>query len=44
MPRNEFIAEMRRFLPAVTLRGTLESPAYWDFLNQTLLEQATIAL
>jgi hypothetical protein len=42
-PRNEFIAEMRRFLPAATVRGTLENPAYWDFLNQTLREQASLA-
>ena len=41
--RNEFIGEMRRFLPAATVRGTLENPAYWDFLNQTLQEQASLA-
>ena len=42
--RSEFIGEMRRFLPATTVRGTLENPAYWDFLNQTLREQASLAL
>jgi hypothetical protein len=31
------------FLPAATVRGTLENPAYWDFLNQTLREQASLA-
>jgi hypothetical protein len=41
--RNEFIGEMRRFLPAATVRSTLENPAYWDFLNQTLREQASLA-
>ncbi len=41
--RSEFIAEIRRFLPAATVRGTLENPAYWDFLNQTLQEQASLA-
>ncbi len=41
--RSEFIGEMRRFLPAATVRGTLENPAYWDFLNQTLREQASLA-
>jgi predicted nucleotidyltransferase component of viral defense system len=41
--RNEFIAEMRWLLPAATVRGTLENPAYWDFLNQTLREQASLA-
>jgi hypothetical protein len=34
---------MRRFLPAATVRSTLENPAYWDFLNQTLREQASLA-
>jgi predicted nucleotidyltransferase component of viral defense system len=42
--RSDFIAEMRRFLPAATVRGTLDSPAYWDFLNQTLHEQTALAL
>jgi hypothetical protein len=42
--RSEFIGEMRRFLPAATVRGTLENPAYWDFLNQTLRDQASLAL
>jgi predicted nucleotidyltransferase component of viral defense system len=41
--RSEFIAEMRRFLPAATVRGTLENPAYWDFLNQTLRDQGSRA-
>ena len=43
MLRNEFIGEMRRFLPAATVRGTLENPIYWDFLNQTVQEQASLA-
>jgi hypothetical protein len=30
------------FLPAATVRGTLENPAYRDFLNQTRGEQALI--
>ncbi len=42
--RSEFIEEMRRFLPAVTVRDTLGKPAYWDFLNQTLQEQAALAI
>jgi hypothetical protein len=42
--RSEFIGEMRRFLPATIVRGTLENPAYWNFLNQTLREQASLAL
>jgi predicted nucleotidyltransferase component of viral defense system len=42
--RSDFVAEMRRFLPAATVRGTIENPAYWDFLNGTLQEQATLAI
>ncbi len=42
--RSEFVAEMRRFLPAATVRGTLENVGYWDFLNQTLHEQGTLAI
>jgi len=42
--RSEFVAEMRRFLPAATVGGTLESLGYWDFLNQTLHEQGTLAI
>jgi hypothetical protein len=42
--RSDFIAEMRRFLPAATVRGTLENAGYWDFLIQTLHEQSTLAI
>jgi predicted nucleotidyltransferase component of viral defense system len=42
--RSAFIAEMRRFLPAATVRGTLENAGYWDFLNQTLHEQSMLAI
>lgn len=42
--RKDFIAEMRRFLPAATVRGTIENPAYWDFLNGTLQEQVALAI
>lgn len=42
--RSDFVAEMRRFLPAVTVRGTIENPAYWEFLNGTLQEQASLAI
>jgi hypothetical protein len=42
--RSAFIAEMRRFLPAATVQGTLENAGYWDFLNQTLREQSTLAI
>jgi predicted nucleotidyltransferase component of viral defense system len=42
--RSDFLAEMRRFLPAATVRETLENPAYWDFLIHTLREQASLAI
>ena len=42
--RSDFIAEMRRFLPAATVRGTLEIVGYWDFLIQTLHEQSMLAI
>jgi predicted nucleotidyltransferase component of viral defense system len=42
--RTDFVAEMRRFLPAATVRGTIENAAYWEFLNQTLHEQSTLAI
>ena len=31
-------------MPAATVRGTLENVGYWDFLNQTLHEQGTLAI
>lgn len=42
--RSEFIGEMRRFLPAAMLRGTLENATYWQYLNQTLQEQVAVAI
>jgi predicted nucleotidyltransferase component of viral defense system len=42
--RSDFVAEMRRFLPAATVRGTIENAAYWDFLNGTLQEQTAQAV
>ena len=42
--RSEFVGEMRRFLPAAMVRGTLETPAYWEYLNQTLQDQVAAAI
>ena len=42
--RNDFVAEMHRFLPAATVRATIENPAYWGFLIETIKEQTTLAL
>jgi predicted nucleotidyltransferase component of viral defense system len=32
MMREDFMKEMRRFLPAVTIRDTVEKEAYWSYL------------
>ncbi len=42
--KDHFIQEMRRFLPAATLRNTLEKPAYWVYLNQVISDQVTLAI
>ena len=34
--RTDFIKEMRRFLPAATIRETIEKPAYWEYLIQVV--------
>ncbi|MBU6183021.1 MAG: hypothetical protein KGR46_09460 [Verrucomicrobia bacterium] len=36
--RIDFVKEMRRFLPPATLRGTIETTAYWDYLTTVLQE------
>lgn len=42
--RTAFLHEMRRFLPAATVRDTLESPAWWTYLTHTITEQTKLAL
>ena len=42
--RRDFIKEMLRFLPAATVRGTIEKEAYWSYLIQLLEEQASLAI
>ena len=42
--REDFLKEMRRFLPAVTVRDTLENPAWWTYLTQVIEEQVRLAL
>lgn len=42
--REDFIKEMRRFLPAATVRDTVEKEAYWEYLIQVIGEQATRAV
>jgi len=42
--REDFLKEMRRFLPASTVRETLENPAWWTYLTQVIEEQVRFAL
>ena len=42
--REDFLKEMRRFLPADTVRNTLENPDWWNYLMQLLAEHARVAL
>ena len=36
--RGEFMKEMRRFLPAATVRETIETEPYWSYLTQVVTE------
>jgi predicted nucleotidyltransferase component of viral defense system len=42
--RDNFLKEIRRFLPAATVRETLENPAWWNFLTQVIADQSKLAL
>ena len=45
--RARFMTEMRRFLPAATVRDTIEKEPYWTYLTQVVTdlgEQAVAAL
>jgi predicted nucleotidyltransferase component of viral defense system len=42
--REEFLKEMRRFLPAAAVRDTLAQPAWWGYLTSVIDEQARQAL
>jgi predicted nucleotidyltransferase component of viral defense system len=42
--RDDFLAEMRRFLPATTVQNTLEKGDYWAYLADLLADQARQAL
>jgi hypothetical protein len=42
--REDFLKEMRRFLPAATVRDTLAQPAWWTYLTSVLDDQARVAL
>lgn len=42
--RNDFVREMRRFLPAAIVRDTVEKETYWAYLTQAVEEQAARAI
>lgn len=42
--RNDFIKEMCRFLPAATIRETIEKPAYWEYLIEVVNDQVKRAV
>jgi len=42
--RDDFMKEMRRFLPATAIRDTVEKEPWWSYLTQVIDEQATKAL
>lgn len=42
--RIDFLKEMRRFLPAATVRETLETPAWWTYLCHVVADQTKLAL
>jgi predicted nucleotidyltransferase component of viral defense system len=42
--REDFLKEMRRFLPATTVRDTVEKPEYWLWLSGVVAEQTKMAV
>lgn len=42
--RDDFLKEMRRFLPAASVRDTVDKQAYWQCLTQVIDEQAARAI
>lgn len=42
--REDFLKEMRRLLPAATVRETLEQPAWWSYLIQLVEDHTKAAL
>ncbi len=42
--REDFVKELRRFLPAATVRDTVGTDAYWGYLVQVIEEQADRAI
>ncbi len=42
--RDDFVKEIRRFLPATNVRDTVEKEAYWEYLIQVIEEQTLRAI
>lgn len=42
--REDFLKEMRRFLPVDTVSNTLEKPEWWSYIAQLVEEQSQIAI
>jgi predicted nucleotidyltransferase component of viral defense system len=42
--RDDFVKQIRRFLPAAMVRETVEKEAYWAYLVQVIEEQTTRAI
>jgi len=42
--REDFIAEMRRFLPVATVRTTIENPDFWTYLTRLVAEESEQAI
>ena len=42
--RKDFMKELRRFLPAATVRDTVEQEAYWTYLSEVVQDMARKAL
>lgn len=42
--RADFVKEMQRFLPAATVRETVEQESYWEFLTELVRSEGTRAM
>lgn len=42
--RDDFVKEMRRFLPANLARQTIETPPFWDYLVETVTAESAMVL
>ncbi|MEI6780871.1 MAG: nucleotidyl transferase AbiEii/AbiGii toxin family protein, partial [Verrucomicrobiota bacterium] len=42
--RRDFVKEMQRFLPAATVRETVEQESYWGYLTELVRSEGTRAM